>query len=74
MESEYNVLTVLERLPYNQARWVKGPEEDILRIPSRSDVLVARDSDENYVTLFSSEFYIRYTAEKFPNLRFETME
>jgi peptide chain release factor 3 len=74
LESEYNVSTVLERMSYNLGRWVKGPEQDILRIPSRSDVLLARDTDENYVALFSSEFYIRYTTEKFPNLKFVTME
>jgi peptide chain release factor 3 len=74
LESEYNVTTVLERLTYNLARWVVGPEEEILRIPSRSDVMLARDSEDNYVALFSSDFYIRYTAEKFPGLRFETME
>ena len=32
--------------------------------------MLAKDSDENYVALFREPFYLRYTAEKFPELRF----
>jgi peptide chain release factor 3 len=73
MDSEYNVSTAIEPLPLELARWVTGPEEAILRIASRSDVLVAKDSDGHYVALFREPFYLRYTAEKFPELQFHTM-
>ena len=73
MESEYNVQTSLERLDLSLARWVRGPEEEIERIPTRSEVILTRDSDEKYVVLFSTPFYLKYTAEKFPKLAFETM-
>jgi len=73
LENEYNVPTSIETLPLELARWVTGPEEAILRIPSRSDVVITRDSEENYVALFREPFYLRYTAEKFPELRFDTM-
>ncbi|HEX9018842.1 MAG TPA: peptide chain release factor 3 [Anaerolineaceae bacterium] len=73
LESEYGVQTTLERLDLTLARWVKGPEMEIERIPTRSEVIVARDSDEKYVALFSTPFYLKYTAEKFPKLSFETM-
>lgn len=71
LESEYNVPTEIEHLPVELARWVTGPEEAILRIPSRSDVLLARDSDGAYVALFREPFYLRYTAERNPGLKFE---
>ncbi len=72
LESEYNVPTELEALGLELARWVTGPAESIQRIPVRSDVILARDSEENFVALFSEPFYLRYTAEKFPELSFET--
>ncbi len=71
MENEYNVATTIEPLAFELARWVSGPEESILRIPTRSDVIVTRDSEANYVALFSEPFYLKYTAEKFPDLKFE---
>ena len=74
LESEYNVATTIESLALEVARWVTGPEEAVLRIVSRSDVLLARDSDEQYVALFREPFYLRYTKEKFPDLEFNTKE
>ena len=73
LESEYNVLTEIEPLGLELARWVNGPEETVLNIPTRGDVLLARDSDDRYVALFREPFYLRYTSEKFPALTFETM-
>jgi len=74
LESEYNVPTELEPLAVELARWVSGPEETILRISSRSGVMLARDSDGAYVALFREPFYLRYTAEQFPALKFETQQ
>jgi peptide chain release factor 3 len=73
LESEYNVLTEIEPLGLELARWVTGPEETILNIPTRSDVILARDSEENFVALFREPFYLKYTSEKYPGLKFETM-
>ena len=64
--------TETEALPYELARWVSGPEEMVQRITSRSDVILTRDSDDNYVALFREPFYLRYTLEKFPDLKFDT--
>jgi peptide chain release factor 3 len=72
LESEYNVPTAIESLPLELARWVTGPEETILRISNRSEVILAKDSDEHYVALFHIPFYLRYTMEKFPELHFDT--
>ncbi len=72
LESEYSVPTSLEALGLELARWVVGPEESVLRVASRSDVVLAKDSEEKYVALFREPFFLRYTSEKFPDLRFET--
>ncbi|PKO16565.1 MAG: peptide chain release factor 3 [Chloroflexi bacterium HGW-Chloroflexi-10] len=71
LASEYNVITVVEPLSMSMARWVTGPEEIILNVASRSDVLLAKDSDDQYVTLFREKFYLRLTMEKFPQLQFD---
>lgn len=71
LQSEYNVPTVIEAMAISLARWVSGPEEMIRHITSRSDVILTRDSENLYVALFSEPFYLKYTADKFPELRFE---
>jgi peptide chain release factor 3 len=71
LEFEYNVTTILERMPYSLARWVSGPEDKVKRIVSRADVILTTDSDGRYVALFREPFYLRYTMEKNPDLKFE---
>ncbi len=34
-------------------------------------MILARDSEDAYVALFSSPFYLKYTLEKHPKLVFE---
>ena len=72
LENEYSVPSETEALPYELARWVTGPEEMLSRITSRSDVVLTKDSEDNYVALFRESFYLRYTQEKFPDLKFDT--
>ena len=72
LENEYTVLTSLDRMEFSAARWVSGPENMILRIAGRSHVALCRDKDQNYVALFKEPFYVKYTIEQFPELKFET--
>jgi peptide chain release factor 3 len=72
LENEYNVPTSLERQPMSVVRWVTGPENNILRIADRSNVWLCQDVDQNYVVLFKESFYLKYMAEKNPELKFET--
>ena len=72
LENEYGVLTDIEPLPYSLARWVFGPEETIASIVYRNDVVLTRDSNGHYVALFSSPFHLKYSAERYPSLRFES--
>jgi peptide chain release factor 3 len=71
LENEHGVATHLEHLSFNLARWVSGPEEMIRKIPMRNDVVLTRDTDGHYVALFSSSFYLRYTMEQHPGLKFD---
>jgi peptide chain release factor 3 len=72
LENEYAVRTTLEPLGFSLVRWISGPEEAILRLPHRNDVVLAHDSEGRYVALFSSPFYLQYMIEQFGELRFES--
>ena len=73
LENEYNAKTRLEILPFTLARWVDGPQDVIQSLPIRSDVMLVHDSRDKLMMLFSSDFYIRYINEKYPQLHFEVV-
>lgn len=73
LEMEYNVPTVIERLPHVFARWVEATEEAFKELPSRTEVLLARDTDNRMVALFSSAFHLKYYTEKHPEVTFIEM-
>jgi peptide chain release factor 3 len=70
LKSEYNVPTGLERLPHVLLRWIKGTDADVESLPNRSEAIIARDSRNQWVALFSTPFFMKYYAEKHPALRF----
>ncbi len=70
LKVEYNVPTVLERMTHTHLRWIKGPETAIESLPERNDAILARDSHNAWVALFSSAFFLKYYGEKYPELRF----
>jgi peptide chain release factor 3 len=70
LKSEYNVPTDLERLPHVLLRWIKGADADVESLPNRSEAMIARDSRNQWVALFSTPFFMKYYAEKHPKLRF----
>jgi peptide chain release factor 3 len=72
LENEYNVPTQVEILPMEVARWVTGPEDQILSIRGRQEIILAKDSENNYVTLFAEMFYLKYIMSKLPELKFDT--
>jgi peptide chain release factor 3 len=71
LEMEYSVPTELERLPHNIARWLRGSEDVLKNIPTRNEVIFTRDIQDRLVALFDSPFYLKYYAEKYPELVFE---
>ncbi len=73
LENEYKVPTQLERMTYSMARWISGPESSLQRISDRSNVLLCLDAHQKYVALFKDPFYLKFAAEKYPDLHFETL-
>jgi len=70
LKAEYNVPTELERLPHVLLRWIKGPDAVVENLPSRSEVILARDSHGDWAALFSTPFFLKYYAEKNLELKF----
>jgi len=59
-------------MQHSDLRWIKGPEAAIEKLPERSDAIIVRDSRNGYAALFSTSFFVRFYAEKYPELRFVT--
>lgn len=70
LKAEYNVPTEVERLPHVLLRWIKGTDKAIEELPNRSEVIIARDSRDAWVALFSTPFFLKYFAEKNPDVKF----
>ncbi|MBL8079793.1 MAG: peptide chain release factor 3 [Anaerolineales bacterium] len=70
LKAEYNVPTELERLPHVALRWIKGDDKAVENLPSRGEVIVARDSRDAWVALFGSTFLLKHYTEKYPDLQF----
>lgn len=73
LKSEYNVDTILERLPYTIARWLEGSPEDINNLLRLSAVRAAEDRDGHPVALFEAEWSLKFAQEKYPNVVFREM-
>jgi peptide chain release factor 3 len=74
LQNEYNVTAALELLHFTEAHYVEGPEKVIEQLPMRNEVLLARNSEDKLVLLFSSSFYLRYYSEKHPELKFTAID
>ncbi len=70
LKAEYNVPTELERLPHTLLRWIMGTAAAVENLPNRSEAIIARDSRNECVALFSTPFLLKYYAEKNPELQF----
>lgn len=70
LKAEYNVPTDLEKLPHILMRWIKGSDADIEKLPNRGEAIIARDSRDHWVALFSSTFFLKHYSEKNPGLQF----
>ena len=73
LAAEYSVETVIERLPYEEARWVVGDEAQISTMYLPFQSLRARDHDQNVVILFASAWDMKYCVEKNAQLTFYTL-
>ncbi len=73
LKAEYNVDTILERLPHTCARWLAGPPEEIDALLRLSALKAMEDRDGRPVALFEGDWSLRYAEEKYPSIRFMEM-
>jgi peptide subunit release factor RF-3 len=58
------------RLPFETARWLTGPAEDLRRVTWAPGARAAEDSEGRLVGLFDGRWALDYTREKNPTLQF----
>lgn len=73
LEVEYNVSTVLDRLPHTLVRWVEGSEAAVESLPAQAEVILARDSQGRTAVIFATSFLLKYYSEKYPDVTFTEM-
>jgi peptide chain release factor 3 len=66
MEDEYDAPVIMEKMPYGAARWVERKDLPSLEL---RDMPVLEDADGRLVTLFKSEWELRYFQETFPDVK-----
>jgi peptide chain release factor 3 len=70
LRNEYNVETSLMRLPFELARWLTGPVDDLRRVTWAPGARATEDPEGRLVGLFDGPWALDYTREKNPTLRF----
>jgi peptide chain release factor 3 len=65
LKAEYGVDIVLDRLPYEIARWVEADGFDERTV---KDALCVIDRDDRYVLLFRDQWMMRFVQERHPDL------
>jgi peptide chain release factor 3 len=70
LEHEYNVLATLQNLPYGHARWVTGADSHIERLAGSTGRWLVYDAKNRPLLLFESEWTMRHTVERHPDLEF----
>ena len=67
LSSEYGIPCLVDRLPHVAARWPVTSQPDALALPM-SGVLRALDRQRRDVLIFESDWVLRYTMEKNPDV------
>ncbi|MBS4030559.1 MAG: peptide chain release factor 3 [Clostridiales bacterium] len=67
LKSEYGVDVVMQRLPYQRARWVKQP-------PSSLGGFLVKDEDGNSVILYENDFALEWAIRRNPSVTFNSLE
>jgi len=69
LESEYNVETRLEMLPYTLARWVENGWKALENIPSLFNTLIVKDIQDRPVLLFKNEWTLQQFVASNPKIK-----
>jgi len=70
---EYGVDVILDQMPYESARWVDGPADDMKKFLKEFERKVALDTDGSYVYLIDSDWWLRRALEQWPKLNFRAV-
>lgn len=68
MKNEYGVDVLMQRLPFQFARWIVDEKIDPGKFRVNSQLV--KDKSENYVALFENEYALRTSIEKNPTAKF----
>lgn len=68
LKAEYGVDILLQRMPYQIARWIEGDKATIDTLQQRSQTV--RDRYGRPVMLFESEYQLRMAQDKYPKVTF----
>lgn len=71
MKGEYGVDVVLQRMPYQFARWIVAEKIDPSKF--RINSTLVKDKKGNYVALFENEYAMRTAMDKNPDAKFLEM-
>lgn len=69
MKNEYGADILLQRMPYQFARWIVS-EEPVDSTKFRINSVLVKDRHENLVALFENEYAMRTAMEKMPKAQF----
>ena len=64
LEVEYNTEILIERKPYQRARWLRELNDDLIALLPQ----VVNDESDRPVALFSSDFEIRFALDRYEGL------
>src|SRR5579862_1269252 len=70
LRAEYGLDADLEASPYDTARWISGPADEMEKFISFYREQVAEDRDRAPVFLAKSNWELGYVAQKFPAIKF----
>jgi peptide chain release factor 3 len=70
LKHEYGVEARLENMPYGHARWVTGDRSEIDRLGGTAGRSLVFDAKNRPLLLFDSEWTMRHTVERHPDLQF----
>ncbi|MBL8603294.1 MAG: peptide chain release factor 3 [Myxococcales bacterium] len=72
LKDEYSVEVVLEPLPYQHARWVRGEGATLEAFSDRGYGACVLDQDQRLVVLFKSDWSLQVAERDFPKVTFES--
>ncbi|MEQ8370104.1 MAG: peptide chain release factor 3 [Alphaproteobacteria bacterium] len=72
MEAEYSIEVVLEPAPYDTARWVDGPADELARFEAANRGALADDKDDRPVFMARNRWDLDRMIQDWPKLSFQS--